>query len=76
MRLHTKLAFSAFVAFGLLATAVPEAFAWSCQAQADDGTYGYSYNYPNRKRARQRALAECNARTYDECYIVDCQPNG
>jgi hypothetical protein len=35
-----------------------------------------SYNYPNRRAARQRALAECNARTYGECYIVDCQRHG
>jgi hypothetical protein len=56
--------------------AAPQAFAWACQAQANDGASGYSYNYPNRRSARQRALAECNGTTYDRCYIVDCQRNG
>lgn len=56
--------------------AAPQAFAWACQAQANDGASGYSYNYPNRRGARQRALAECNANTYDRCYIIDCQRNG
>jgi hypothetical protein len=53
-----------------------EAMAWGCVAVANDGTYGYSYNYGSRKAARQRARQECNARTYDECYITSCDPNG
>jgi hypothetical protein len=76
MKVHTKLAFTALVVFGTLAASVPQAYAWSCQATASDGTYGYSYGYGNRRDARRRALAECNARTYDDCYIVDCQRNG
>jgi hypothetical protein len=76
MKLRTKLVYTALVVCGTMAATIPEAFAWSCQATADDGTYGYSYNYPNRRGAKQRALAECNARTYDDCYIVDCQRNG
>lgn len=76
MKLRTKFALSALVVCGTLAASVPQAFAWSCQATASDGTYGYSYGYSNRRDAKRRALAECNARTYDDCYIVDCQRNG
>lgn len=76
MKLRTKLIFSALVVCGTMAATIPEAFAWSCQATADDGASGWSYNYPNRRGARQRALAECNSQTYQKCYIVDCQPNG
>ena len=76
MKIHTKLAFTALVVCGTLAATAPQAFAWACQAAASDGSSGYSYNYPNRRGARQRALAECNAQTYDDCYIVDCQRNG
>ena len=54
----------------------PQAFAWACQAQANDGASGYSYNYPNRRSARQRALAECNVNSNYQCYIIDCQRNG
>ena len=54
----------------------PQAFAWACQAQANDGSSGYSYNYPTRRGARQRALAECSGTTYDRCYIIDCQRHG
>lgn len=64
------------LASGMLAFSAPQVLAWSCQAVASDGTYGYSYGYSNRREARRRALAECNARTYDDCYIVDCQRNG
>ncbi len=76
MKMGRKIALATVVVCATLASSVPEAFAWSCQAAADDGTYGYSYNYGNRRDARRRALAECNARTYDDCYIVDCQRNG
>ena len=64
------------IASAMLALSAPQVLAWSCQATASDGTYGYSYGYGNRREARRRALAECNARTYDECYIEDCQRNG
>lgn len=76
MKLGTRLGFTALVVCATLASSIPDAFAWSCQATASDGTYGYSYGYGNRREARRRALAECNARTYDDCYIVDCQRNG
>ncbi|MBX9456190.1 MAG: hypothetical protein KL863_09295 [Rhizobium sp.] len=76
MKTRSRLALTALVVCGTLAASMPQAFAWSCQAQADDGTYGYSYGFSNRRDARRRALAECNARTYDSCYIVDCQRNG
>lgn len=76
MKTHSKLAFTVLVVWGTLATSVPEAFAWSYQATASDGTYGYSYGDSNRRDARRRALAECNARTYDDRYIVDCQRSG
>ncbi|MGV3553189.1 DUF4189 domain-containing protein [Rhizobium sp.] len=76
MTFSSKIAVFAIVAAATLATSVPEAYAWSCQATADDGTYGYSYNYPNRKQARRRAMAECQARTNYDCYIAACQPNG
>lgn len=71
----TRRALAAAMLLTVLGVA-PQAYAWSCQAEADDGTYGYSYNYSNRRDARRRALRECNARTYDKCYIVDCQRNG
>jgi hypothetical protein len=71
----TRIA-AAGLMFATVFGAAPQAFAWACQAQANDGATGYSYNYPNRRAARQRALAECNARTYCECYIVDCQRHG
>jgi hypothetical protein len=64
------------LASGMLAFSAPQVLAWSCQAVASDGTYGYSYGYSNRREARRRALAECNARTYDDCWIEDCQRNG
>jgi hypothetical protein len=76
MKTSTKIATATFALFAMLAASAPQAFAWSCQAQADDGTTGWSYGYGNRRAARQRALAECNARTYDSCYIIDCQRNG
>ena len=76
MKVHTKFAFVALVVCGTFAASAPEAFAWSCQATASDGTYGYSYGYGNRREARRRALAESNARTYDDCYVVDCLRNG
>lgn len=76
MKMASKIAVLALIAGGTLAATIPEAYAWSCQATARDGTYGYSYNYPNRKQARRRALAECQARTYSDCYIASCQPNG
>jgi hypothetical protein len=76
MNIGKKLTLASAVVISTFAATIPQAFAWSCQAAADDGTYGYSYNYPNRRGAKQRALAECNARTYDSCYIVDCQRNG
>lgn len=53
-----------------------QASAWGCFAQADDGTYGYSYNFNNKRGAKRRAEAECEARTYEDCYIVSCDPNG
>lgn len=76
MTLRSKTSLCFIAASSMLMISAAEAFAWSCQATADDGTYGYSYNYPNRRGARQRALAECDVRTYDQCYIVDCQRNG
>ena len=54
MKLRSKIVFTALVVCGTMATTIPEAFAWSCQATADDGTTGWSYNYPNRRGARQR----------------------
>lgn len=76
MRYLARPAMFIAVVSGFVGIGAPQALAWSCQAVADDGTYGYSYNYPNRRSARQRALAECDARTYDQCYIEDCQRNG
>ena len=76
MKKSLKISAAALLSLGMLATWQVPAFAWSCQAQANDGTYGYSYNYSNRRDARRRAKADCEARTYDECYIVDCQSNG
>lgn len=76
MKISTKIITATFALSAMLAASAPQAFAWACQAEANDGTSGWSYNYPTRRGARQRALAECNARTYDSCYIVDCQRNG
>lgn len=76
MKTVVKGMFAFTLASGMLAFSAPQVLAWSCQAQASDGTYGYSYGYGNRRDARRRAVAECNARTYDDCYIVDCQRNG
>ena len=64
------------LASAMFAFSAPQVLAWSCQAVASDGTYGYSYNYSNRRKARSRALAECEARTNEECWIDDCQRNG
>lgn len=64
------------IASAMLAISAPQVLAWSCQAVASDGTYGYSYGYSNKREARRRALAECNARTYEDCWIDDCQRNG
>lgn len=64
------------VASAMLAFSAPQVLAWSCQAVASDGTYGDSYGYSNKRDARRRALAECNARTYEDCWIDDCQRNG
>lgn len=76
MKTLVKATLALSIMTSVLAFSAQDSFAWACQAQADDGTTGWSYNYPNRKQARRRAIAECNARTYDSCYIVACQPNG
>ena len=59
----------------LLIASASEALAWGCVAQANDGTYGYSYGFGTKKQAKRRAMAECDARTYDDCYITNCDPN-
>ncbi|MDB5526036.1 MAG: hypothetical protein JWM58_3799 [Rhizobium sp.] len=76
MKRNTKFVVAGAFVSALLASSAPHAFAWSCVAVADDGTYGYSYNYPNKKGARQRAKAECSERTYDDCHVTSCDPNG
>ena len=77
MKLRTKLAYSALIVCGTMAATIPEAFAWSCQATADDGTYGYSYNFDNEGAATQRALDECATRatTDQTCEITECDPD-
>ena len=76
MKRNTKFAIAGIFISSLLASSAPQAFAWGCTAVADDGAYGYSYNYPNKRAARQRARAECNARTSYECQVTSCDPNG
>jgi hypothetical protein len=76
MIFRSKALLCLIAASGMLATSHADAFAWACQAQANDGASGYSYNYPNRRSARQRALAECNVNSSYQCYIIDCQRNG
>lgn len=76
MKQNIKFAVAAVFASALVGASAPQVFAWGCVAVANDGTYGYSYNYSNKKGARQRARAECDARTYDECHVTSCDPNG
>jgi hypothetical protein len=76
MKIYTRLMLAGIMGLGMTATTQTSAFAWSCQAQARDGTWGYSYNYPRRRGAERRALNECAARTYRTCYIVQCNRNG
>lgn len=76
MKSKTALALAGVFAMALFAESAPQAFAWGCTAVADDGSYGYSYNYPNKRGARQRAKAECNARTNERCEVTSCDPNG
>lgn len=73
------------IKFGLAALALTtsllvasDAFAWSCAAVSENGTYGYSYNYDNEEDASQRALNECakRATTDQTCSIDSCDENG
>jgi hypothetical protein len=76
MKKRNLFMLAGLLASGMTFSETTSAFAWGCNAVANDGTYGYSYNYPNKRGAMARARAECEARTYRRCRVVSCDPNG
>lgn len=76
MNARMKHLVTGFLAVAASMSIAGEAMAWYCHAQARDGTYGYSYNYPTRWGAANRAIRECQARTYRRCRVIVCRRNG
>ena len=76
MKFTVKLAIAGILASAAMGSSAPQAFAWGCYAQANDGAYGYTENYPNKQTARRQAKAQCQVRTNNPCHVTSCDPNG